>query len=256
MAVVSTERRDGYAIVTINRPQVLNALNREVLEALQEAVAAIEADAAMRALIVTGAGRAFAAGADIREIQALAHPAAAEAFSQFGQHIMTLIAQSRLVSIMAINGFALGGGLELAMAGDYRIIAEGAELGQPEILLGIIPGFGGTQRLKDLCGAGRALWLIASGERIDAAHALAWGIVDEVQPAKEVLPRAEGMASALGTRAPLALAAAKRAVRAEGQLSHRLLFEAAEFGLIGCSDDAREGTAAFLEKRSPRFQGS
>ncbi len=256
VAVVNIDRREGYAILTINRPEALNALNREVLETLQEALITTESDSSMRALIVTGAGRAFVAGADIREIQAIPSPPAAEAFSRWGQNIMTRLAESRLVSFMAINGFALGGGLELAMAGDYRIMADSAELGQPEILLGIIPGFGGTQRLKDLCGEGRALWLIASGDRINAERAHALGIVDEVCPADGVMPRAEAMAATLATRAPLALEAAKRAVRAEGGMAHRLKFEAAAFGLIGCSDDAREGTAAFLEKRRPRFQGS
>jgi enoyl-CoA hydratase len=256
VAVITVEKRDAYAVVTINRPEVLNALNREVLEGLEGAWTALEADFGVRSVIVTGAGeRAFVAGADIREIQALPTPSAAEAFSRYGQDVFNQIADSRLIAIMAINGFALGGGLELAMAGDYRIMAEEAEIGQPEILLGIIPGFGGTQRLKDLAGEGRALWLIASGERIGAASALSWGVVDEVTPRQQLTTRAEAVASVLSNRPPLALHAAKRAIRTSGPLSERLHAEAAQFGLIACSKDAREGTTAFLEKRKPVFRG-
>jgi enoyl-CoA hydratase len=257
MGSVTVATHETYAILTINRPEALNALNREVLEGIDAAWSRLEAEGDIRSVIVTGAGeRAFVAGADIREIRAIANPAAAEAFARFGQGVFNRIADSRLISFMAINGFALGGGLELAMAGDYRIMAEEAQVGQPEILLGIIPGFGGTQRLKDLIGSGRALWLIASGERVDAARALSWGIVDEVTPRARLLSRAEEMAASLGAKAPLALAAAKRAVHAAGPLEDRLRAEAAQFGLVGCSDDAREGTSAFLEKRTPRFLGT
>lgn len=256
MAVITVEKQDTHAVVTINRPDVLNALNREVLEALEEVWRALDADPGLRSVIVTGAGeRAFVAGADIREIQALETPSAAEAFSRYGQDVFNQLAASRLISIIAINGFALGGGLELAMAGDYRLMAEEAQIGQPEILLGIIPGFGGTQRLKDLAGEGRALWLIASGERIGAAQALSWGLVDEVTPRQQLGARAEAVATMLGKRPPLALHVAKRAIRTSGPLPDRLHAEALQFGLVACSKDAREGTTAFLEKRKPVFRG-
>ena len=256
MPVVEVEQHGAYAVVTINRPEVLNALNREVLQALEAAWDRLERADGMKSVVVTGAGeRAFVAGADIREIQGLDGPLAAESFSRFGQAIFNRIAESPLLSIMAINGFALGGGLELAMAGDFRLLADDAEVGQPEILLGIIPGFGGTQRLKDLVGEGRALWLIASGTRIGAAQALAWGIVDEVTPRASLRSRAEELARLLGDRPPLALRAAKRAVRMAGPRPDRLAAEAAAFGLVACSEDAREGTTAFLEKRPPVFRG-
>ena len=247
----------GVARLTITRPAALNALNRQVLDDLAEALGMLENDPGIRVVVVTGAGRAFVAGADIGEIAALPDGLAAEAFSRYGQRVFHRLAESRLVSIMAINGYALGGGLELALAGDLRLMAESARVGQPEIGLGIIPGFGGTQRLARLIGEGRALELVLTGRQIPAGEALRLGLVNQVLADGELLASAEQLAAELAARAPLALAAAKRAVR--GGLDHELAAglagEAALFGSVAATQDAREGTDAFLHKRQPHFTG-
>lgn len=254
---VEVQPDQGVARLTITRPEALNALNRQVLDDLSEAVGALEDDPRVRVLVVTGAGRAFVAGADIAEIAALAGGAAAEAFSRQGQGVFDRLAASRLVSIMAINGYALGGGLELALAGDLRLIAESARVGLPEIGLGIIPGFGGTQRLARLIGEGRALELVLTGRQIPAAEAWRLGLANQVVPDAELPASAERLAQELAAKAPQALAAAKRAVR--GGLDHELATglagEAALFGRVAATADAREGTDAFLHKRPAHFMG-
>jgi enoyl-CoA hydratase len=256
---VLTELHDGYAVLTISRPEALNALNPAVLDELERAWAALEDDQRVRVVVLTGAGdRAFVAGADIAAISQIGSAAEGERFARRGQAVLDRIAQSRLVSIAAINGYALGGGLELAMACDLRIAADSAEVGQPEILLGVIPGFGGTQRLARLAGPGAALWWILTGERVTATEAWRLGVIDRVVPRAELMEAALSLARKLAERAPIALALAKRAVREglRGDLPTGLDLEAALFGLTAATADAREGTRAFLEKRAPRFQGA
>jgi enoyl-CoA hydratase len=255
---VLTERHEGFAVLTINRPEALNALNPAVLDALDQAWSDLEADEGIRVVVVTGAGdRAFVAGADIAAINRIGSAAEGERFARRGQAIFDRIARSRLVSIAAINGYALGGGLELAMACDLRVAADSAEVGQPEILLGVIPGFGGTQRLPRLAGSGAALWWILTGDRVAANEAHRLGVVDRVVPKMELMTVALDLARRLAERAPIALALAKRAVREglQGDLATGLDLEAALFGLTAASEDAREGTRAFLDKRPPRFRG-
>lgn len=256
---VLTERHDGFAVLTINRPEALNALNASVLDELEAAFAALENDDGVRVVVLTGAGdRAFVAGADIAAINRIGSAAEGERFARRGQEVLDRIARSRLVSIAAINGYALGGGLELAMACDLRVAADSAQVGQPEILLGVIPGFGGTQRLARLAGPGAALWWILTGERVGAEEAWRLGVVDRVVPKAELMDFVRGLARQLAERAPIALALAKRAVREglRGDLPTGLDLEAALFGLTAASADAREGTQAFLEKRPPRFRGA
>lgn len=253
---VRFEREGAIAVVTIDRPPV-NALNAQTLGELGAAVEALEADAAVRAVILTGGGqKAFVAGADIAEFPRLT-PAAGRELAARGQAIFDRIEGSRKPYIAAINGVALGGGLELAMACDLRIAAEGARLGQPEINLGIIPGYGGTQRLPRLVGAGRAKAMIYTGDMIDAREALAMGLVNAVVPAAELLAAARQLAAKLAGKAPVALALAKRAIDQGLQrpLPAGLELEAELFGECVGTEDMREGVAAFFEKRAPRFQG-
>lgn len=247
----------GVARVAISRPQALNALNRQVLDELAAALSALEEDVRVRVIVVTGAGRAFVAGADIGEIAALSSGASAEAFSRAGQSVFSRLASSRLVSIMAINGYALGGGLELALAGDLRLMAESANVGLPEIGLGIIPGFGGTQRLGRLVGEGRALELVLTGRQVAAAEALRLGLANQVVPDAELSATADAWAAELAAKAPQALVAAKRAVRGgwDRELADGLAWEAQCFGGVAATADAREGTDAFLHKRPPHFTG-
>jgi enoyl-CoA hydratase len=258
MSAVGVTWERGYVILEIQREAALNALNREVLQDLWDTLRTAEARDDIRAVVVTGAGqRAFAAGADIREIHALSYAHDGEAFARFGQEVFNAIAESRLISVAAVNGYALGGGLELALAADFRIVADTAVVGLPEITLGIIPGFGGTQRLARLVGEARALDLILTGRRIDAATALSWGLAHQVVPGDQVKAAAEALCQELRDRAPLALALAKKAVR-QGSgmpLVHGLALERTQFGLTVASADAHEGTAAFLERRPPRFTG-
>jgi enoyl-CoA hydratase len=258
MSSVHTEWHEGCAVLEIRRPEALNALNRTVLEDLHTAWAAVESRDDMRVAVVTGAGsRAFVAGADIQEIHDLTEAHVAADFARLGQAVFQRIADSRLVSIAAVNGFALGGGLELAMACDMRVLADTAEVGQPEIQLGVIPGFGGTQRLTRLVGETRALDLILSGRRTGAETAARWGLATEVVPAARLMEQALELALLLAGKAPLALQLAKKAVRqgAHMSLPHALTLEATLFGLAAASEDAREGTAAFLERRPPKFRG-
>jgi enoyl-CoA hydratase/carnithine racemase len=251
------EKRDGIAYVTINRPKVLNALNTPTWKDMRTAFEDARDDASVRGVILTGAGnKAFIAGADIGE---LAHVAAfeAEQSSRFGQEVLDVIENLGKPVVAAVNGFALGGGCETAMACTIRIAADSAKFGQPEVTLGLVPGGGGTQRLPRLVGKGRALQLILSGETISAQEAYRIGLVNEVVPTAELIPRAEAILKKIASNAPIAIKLALEAANkgAETSQSEGLLLEAAYFGLCAATDDKSEGTTAFLEKRAPRFQG-
>ena len=251
------EKRDGIAYVTINRPKVLNALNTPTWKDLRTAFENARDDVAVRGVILTGAGnKAFVAGADISE---LAHVAAfeAEQSSRFGQEVLDVIENLGKPVVAAVNGFALGGGCETAMACTIRIASDSAKFGQPEVTLGLVPGGGGTQRLPRLVGKGRALQLILSGETISAQEAYRIGLVNEVVPAAELIPRAEAILKKIGSNAPIAVKFALEATNKglETSQGEGSLLEAAYFGLCAATDDKREGTTAFLEKRAPQFHG-
>lgn len=251
------EAKDGIARITIHRPEKLNALDRQTVQEFDRAVARAGEDPQVGALIVTGSGeKAFVAGADIGEL-ASQTPVEGTAYARAGQAVLDRLERLGKPSIAAINGYALGGGLELAMACTLRLAAEGARLGQPEVALGIIPGYGGTQRLARLVGAGRALELVLGGEPIDAREAHRIGLVNRVVPAADLLPAAEALARTLLTRGPVALRYAMQAVHEGLQmtLSEGLSMEAALFGLACATEDMREGTRAFVEKRKPSFKG-
>jgi enoyl-CoA hydratase len=249
---------DGaVAVVTVDRPQVLNALNGATLAELKRAMSDLQHDDEIRAVVITGAGqKSFIAGADIREL-ALLSPAAGREHAAAGQRVLDLIEGLGRPVIAAINGYALGGGCELAMACTLRIAAEGARLGQPEINLGLIPGYGGTQRLARHVGAGRAFEMLLTGEPITAAEAHRIGLVNRVVPDADLLPEAKGLAAALASKAPLAVRYILDAVGrgANLPLSEAQALEAALFGLIASTADMKEGTSAFLEKRRPEFKG-
>jgi enoyl-CoA hydratase/carnithine racemase len=257
LANVNYEKKNGFAYVTLNRPKVLNALNTPTWTDLRTAFADAKADAGVRGVILTGAGeKAFIAGADIGE---LAHVDAydAEESSRFGQGVLDLIENLGKPVIAAVNGFALGGGCETAMACTIRIAAEHAKFGQPEVKLGLLPGGGGTQRLPRLVGKGRALQLILTGETISAQEAYRIGLVNEVVPADKLIPRAEEILKQISANAPIAvkfsLEAANRGMdtsQAEG-----FALEASYFGICASTEDKKEGTSAFLEKRAPQFRG-
>jgi enoyl-CoA hydratase len=256
-ANLRVEREDATAVVTIDRAKVLNALNRETLDELRRALLEMRQDHGLRSVIVTGAGeKAFVAGADIGELARLT-PADARAYALSGQHVFELIEHLGKPVIAAVNGFALGGGCELAMACTLRLAAETARFGQPEVKLGLIPGFAGTQRLTRLVGRGRALDLILTGRTIDAGEALAMGLVNRVVPAADLMAEARALARTFAASAPLAIRYALDAVNRGAWLpgAEGALLEASLFGLAVATDDMREGTAAFLEKRKPSFKG-
>ncbi|RDI95046.1 enoyl-CoA hydratase [Meiothermus sp. QL-1] len=244
------------ALVTVRRPQALNALNQDVLLELAEVTEVIAQDPRVRVAIFTGEGRAFVAGADIGEIAALEDVFAAREFAILGQSVFNEIAALPLPTIAAINGYALGGGLELALACDLRVASHKARLGLPEVGLGIIPGFGGTQRLPRLLGRGRALDLIYTGRHVTAEEALSLGLVNRV--GEDALETARELAALILKNAPVALALAKEAVgRGENlDLQEALEIEADLFGMACATQDMREGTRAFLEKRTPEFKGA
>jgi enoyl-CoA hydratase len=248
---------DGIALITVNRPEKLNALNRDTMEELADAFARVESDPAIRALIVTGAGeKAFVAGADIKELAALT-PVEAQALSGRGQAIFRKLEQIPKPSVAAVNGFALGGGLELAMSCTIRVAGPDARFGQPEVKLGIVPGYGGTQRLPRLVGRGRALEMLISGETIDAGEAFRMGLVNYITPQEELLPFSRAWLHKVLANGPRAVALAMEAVDVglDCGIDQGLRFEAAAFGLTAATDDRREGTRAFLEKRKAAFAG-
>jgi len=251
------EKRDAVGVITINRPKVLNALNRKTMEELDAAVGEVIADPDVRAAVLTGAGeKAFVAGADIKELSVLG-PVAGRDYGLFGQAILDRIERSPKPFIAAVNGFALGGGCELAMACHLRLAAENAHLGQPEVKLGLIPGYGGTQRLSRLVGKGRALQLVLSGEHIPAEEAKRIGLVNEVVPAPDLLDTAISWAGKIAANAPLAIRFALEAVNhgMEMTLPEGLFLEATLFSLCCTTEDMKEGTKAFLEKRPAQWTG-
>ncbi|MFQ5777559.1 MAG: enoyl-CoA hydratase-related protein [Terriglobia bacterium] len=251
------EKHDSIAVITINRPKVLNALNRRTLEELAACLSEFIADDALRVAILTGAGeRSFVSGADIKELAELT-PVAGRDYGLFGQSVLNRIENSPKPVIAALNGYALGGGCELALACHLRIASEKAKLGQPEVALGLIPGYGGTQRLARLVGKGRALQLVLSGERISAEEALRIGLVNEVVPPADLLPEAENLARKIAANAPLAVRFCLEAVShgLEMALPEGLYLEATLFSLCCTTEDMKEGTRAFLEKRAPKFIG-
>ncbi|HEU5169266.1 MAG TPA: enoyl-CoA hydratase-related protein [Gemmatimonadales bacterium] len=249
---------EGIARVTINRPDKLNALNATVIAELADAVARIESDAAIRGVILTGAGgKAFVAGADITEL-ASQGPLDARERALAGQQMMRRLERCGKPVVAAVNGFALGGGCELAMACHLRVASEAARFGQPEVKLGIGPGYGGTVRLPRLVGRGRALELLLTGAMIDAQEAWRIGLVNRVVPAERLLAESEQLLRAILEQAPLAVRLVLEAVETGLDLSvdEALLLEANHFGLLSATADLREGTAAFLEKRKPVFRGA
>ena len=251
------ERDGGVAVVTVNRPRVLNALNTQTLDELRQAILALKYDEGVRAVVLTGSGeKAFIAGADINEL-AVQSPTGGREHAIRGQHVLDLVEHMGKPVIAAINGYALGGGCELAMACTLRIAADTARLGQPEINLGIIPGYGGTQRLARIVGRGRALELLLTGDPISAAEAHRIGLVNRVVPGAELLTAAKTLAAALAAKAPMAVRYILEAVHKglEMPLPQAQIFEATLFGLVSSTDDMREGTKAFLEKRKPEFRG-
>jgi enoyl-CoA hydratase/carnithine racemase len=251
------EKKGSIAYVTLNRPKVLNALSRRAWGDLRTAFEQARADTAVLGVILTGSGdKAFIAGEDISEL-AEATSVDAEQSSRSGQSVLDLIENLGKPVIAAVNGFALGGGCETAMACTIRVAAEHARFGQPEVKLGIPPGAGGTQRLPRLVGKGRALQIILSGEMISAQEAYRIGLVNEVVPAAELLARCEAILRQILANAPLAVRFALEAVNKgmETSLSAGLLLEASVFAICAGTEDKREGTAAFLEKRAARFQG-
>jgi enoyl-CoA hydratase len=251
------EKRDGIAFVTFNRPKVLNALNRKTIEELHRALLDARDDGAVRVLILTGAGeKAFVAGADINEL-AQQTPVNGKEFSLYGQSVFHLLETIGKPSICAINGFALGGGCELALSCSIRIASKNARLGQPEVKLGIIPGYGGSQRLARLCGKGVAHELCLTGEMISVEEAQRIGLVNRVHEPSELLPAAEAMAKKIIEKAPLAVKYCMEAIERGVEMPQEegLFLEATLFGLCCATEDMREGTKAFLEKRAAQFKG-
>src|SRR6266581_1038631 len=251
------EKKDGIAYITFNRPKVLNALNRKTVEELHQALLDARGDESVRVLILTGAGeKSFVAGADISEL-ALQTPVEGKEFSLYGQGVFHLLETMGKPSICAINGFALGGGCELALSCSIRIASKNAKLGQPEVKLGILPGYGGSQRLARLCGKGVAHELCLTGEMISAEEAQRIGLVNHVYEPAGLLPAAEAMAKKIIANAPLAVKYTMEAIERGIEMPQEegLFLEATLFGLVCATEDKREGTTAFLEKRPPQFRG-
>jgi enoyl-CoA hydratase/carnithine racemase len=257
LANILYEKKDAIAYVTVNRPKVLNALNTSTWKELRTAFEDVQQDVAIRGVILTGAGnKSFIAGADIGEL-AQATAVDAERSSRFGQEVLDLVENLGKPVIAAVNGFALGGGCEAAMACTIRIAVDSAKFGQPEVALGLLPGGGGTQRLPRLIGKGRALQLILSGEMISAQDAYRVGLVNEIVPTADLIPRAEAILRKIASNAPLAVKFALDATNKgmETSQGEGLLLEASYFGLCASTEDKKEGTNAFLEKRTAQFRG-
>src|SRR5437773_5375889 len=252
------EKKDGIAYIAFNRPKVLNALNRKTVEELHQALLDARDDASVRVLILTGAGeKSFVAGADISEL-AVQTPVNGKEFSLYGQSVFHLLETMGKPSICAINGFALGGGCELALSCTIRIASKTAKLGQPEVKLGILPGYGGTQRLARLCGKGVAHELCLTGEMVTAEEALRIGLVNHIHEPAELLPATEAMATKIMANAPLAVKYAMEAIErgVEAPQEEGLFLEATLFGVSCSTEDMREGTKAFLEKRPANLRAS
>jgi enoyl-CoA hydratase len=252
-----SERDGAIATVTVNRPSVLNALNSQTIDELRRVFLDLKADDAVRVVILTGAGEmSFVAGADINEL-AVQTPASGREHALRGQHVFDVIESLGKPVIAAINGYALGGGCELAMACTLRIAADTAKLGQPEAALGLIPGYAGTQRLPRLVGKGKAMEMMLTGAPISAEDALRAGLVNRVVPAAELMTEARKLAGELSRGAPIAMRYVIDALNkgAEMPFAEACRYEAALFGLVASTDDMREGTSAFLEKRKANFKG-
>jgi enoyl-CoA hydratase len=251
------EKKDGIAYITFNRPKVLNALNRKTVEELRDALLEVRDDSSVRVLILTGAGeKSFVAGADIGEL-AQRTPVDGKDFSLFGQSVFHLLETLGKPSICAVNGFALGGGCELALSCTIRLASTTAKLGQPEVKLGIIPGYGGSQRLARLCGKGVAHELCLTGEMITAEEAQRIGLVNHIYDPADLLPAAESLANKIIANAPLAVKYTMEAIERGVEMPQEegLFLEATLFGLSCATEDMREGTKAFLEKRKADFRG-
>jgi len=251
------EKKDRIAYIALNRPKVLNALNQDTWRDMRTAFEFARQDDDVRGVILTGSGdKAFIAGADISELSKI-NAVQAERSSSYGQAVLTLIENLGKPVIAAINGFALGGGCETAMACTIRIATESAKFGQPEVKLGVLPGGGGTQRLPRLVGRGRALQLILTGEIINAQEAFRMGLVNEVVPASQLIARAEAILKQIFSNAPIAVKYSLEAVNKglETSQTEGFALEASFFGLCAGTEDKKEGTSAFLAKRSPQFQG-
>jgi enoyl-CoA hydratase/carnithine racemase len=251
------ERDGAVATMTINRPKVLNALNSQTIDELRRAILELKADGEIRAIVLTGAGeKSFVAGADINEL-AVQTPVTGREHALTGQHVFDLIENIGKPVIAAINGFALGGGCELAMACTLRLAADTARLGQPEISLGLLPGYAGTQRLPRLVGKGKAMEMILTGAPISAEEAQRIGLVNRVVPAADLMKEAKALAGQLAKSAPIAMRYIINAVNkgVEMPFAEACQYEATLFGLVASTEDMREGTRAFLEKRKPEFKG-
>jgi enoyl-CoA hydratase len=251
-----TSLENGIYIITVNRPDKMNALNKDVMTDLDTAVNEIETNKDIKAAIITGAGtKAFVAGADIGEFIGL-NKEEGQALAKKGQDIFLRIENCPKPIIAAVNGFALGGGCELAMACHFRIGSDNAKFGQPEVNLGLIPGYGGTQRLVQLIGKGRALELLMTGSMIDASIALEYGLVNHVVPQDDLLPKAKMILEQIIAKAPLAIAKCINAVNAVFSNDNGYEIELKSFGECFITNDMKEGAAAFLEKRKPHFKGN
>jgi enoyl-CoA hydratase len=251
------EKRDRIGFVTFNRPKVLNALNRKTMEELRDILIAAREDDDVRVLILTGAGeKSFVAGADIGEL-AVQTPVSGKDTAAFGQGVLQLLETIGKPSIAAINGFALGGGCEVALACSMRLASKTAKLGQPEVKLGIMPGYGGSQRLTRLCGKGVAYELCLTGEMVSAEEALRIGLVNHVYEPAELLPAAEALAKKIIANAPLSVKFTMEAIErgTESPLAEGQYLETTLFGVLAATEDMREGTRAFLEKRPAQFRG-
>lgn len=254
---ITTEQNGAVLVATISRPEVLNALNADTIADIAKLVETVDNDDSIRVVILTGDGeKSFVAGADIGSISKCDEKAG-ELLALAGQTAFTALEESGSVFIAAVNGFALGGGCELAMACDIRLASDNAMFGQPEVKLGLIPGYGGTQRLPRLVGQGKAMQLILTGDMIDAAEAYRIGLVQEVYPASELMEKAGKMAGKIARQGPFAVTVCKALIDGaqDATLLDGLDAEAELFGSICATDDMKEGTAAFLEKRAPEFTG-
>ena len=254
-ARIVVERHETIVTLTLNRPDKLNAIDGAMLDALSEVLGEIERDPGVRAVILTGAGRAFSAGADIKEWTALTPLEFARSWGLRGHALFDRLAALPPPVIAAINGIAFGGGLELALCADIRIASDQARLGLPEVTIAALPGWGGTQRLPRLIGPGRAKHMILTGQPVDAARAEAFGLVSEVVEEGALMARAQNLASTIAANAPIAVQAAKRVVDAGLPTSHATVLEGDAGVMCGHTEDFSEGRASFLERRPPRYQG-
>jgi len=254
LSFIDIQRKTNYAILTIKRPEALNALNDQVIRDIGHAVDILESEPAIRAFILTGEGKAFVAGADIAKMQSFNEKEGRD-FSELGQNVFRKLELSKLVSIAAINGFSLGGGLELALACDIRFASNNAKLGLPEVSLGLLPGFGGSQRLPRIIGVGRASELIFSGDMISAEEGFRLGILNRVTTPEDLIAESEKLIQTILSRGPNAIRAAKMAIRQgiETSLDRGLDWERQLFGGRFADGETKEGLSAFLQKRKPVF---